>query len=224
MTIHRLARASHPHRAKAVHIPPVDKTTLPGFTPFRVAHVDSYGRPGVYADQTGAFQARLGTHGQPLAVAFTAGLGVDTDGSGPHHGDKTSSKNTSLRVGKHSANADLLPYVALPPGLAKAMGASLGDVVRVTGPNGKTAFALYADNSDNRASRKVGEGSRAVLQDLGYSGTVLDPNKGGLGGGVQFVVFPGSGQTLGTTKGGFPSNAQVQRWGQQLAGERLGES
>jgi hypothetical protein len=186
--------------------------------------VDSHGRAGVFADQTGAFQARLGTHGEPVAVAFTAGFAVDTDGSGPHHGDKTASKNTSLRVGKRSANADLLPYVALPPGLAKAMGASLGDVVRVTGPNGKTAFALYGDNSDNRASRKVGEGSRALLQDLGYSGTVLDPNKGGLDGGVQFVVFPGSGRALGTTRGGFPSDAQVQRWGQQLAGERLGES
>jgi hypothetical protein len=37
---------------------------------------------------------------------------------------------------------------------------------------------------------------------------------------VKFVAFPGSGDTLGTTQKGWPTDAQVQAWGQQLT-ERL---
>jgi len=187
------------------------------FTSFKVDHVDSKGRSGMYVDQTAGFKALNGKDGKPQAVSYTAGFAVDTDGEGPHHGDSSADNSTSLTIGGRSANADVLPYVALPPGFAKQAGISLGDIVQVTAPNGRSAYAIYADNSDDRAARKLGEGSPALLKDLGYSGVTLDPNNGGLDNGVQFVAFPGSGKALGTTKNGFPSDAQVQAWGKQMA-------
>jgi peptidoglycan hydrolase-like protein with peptidoglycan-binding domain len=192
------------------------------FKPFNVNHTDSKGRAGMYVDQSAPFKALMGADGKPQAVAYTAGFAVDTDGEGPHHGDKYATNQTSLQVGGHYANADKLPYLALPPGFAKTAGIKLGDVVQVTTPNGKTAYGIYADSSDDRSGRKLGEGSPALLRALGYSGKTLDPNAGGLAGGVKFVAFPGSGKTLGTTQKGFPSSDQVQVWGKQLAAKLSG--
>jgi len=188
-------------------------------TKLGVNHTDSKGRQGSYVDQQGSFQAIPGANGKPQAVAYTAGLAVDTDGSGSAHGDKSHQRQTQLELQGHDPmypDADTLPYVAIPPSVTKAAKLTPGDIVQVTAPNGNTAFAIYADTNDSDPGRKLGEGSPALLRALGYNDAkTVNPNTGGLASGVKYVAFPGSGAQLGTVKNGFPNTAQVQAFGQQ---------
>jgi hypothetical protein len=49
-------------------------------------------------------------------VYFKSKAAVDTDGSGPLHGDPDAQSQTSLRLtGSRSLNADITPYFVLPP-------------------------------------------------------------------------------------------------------------
>jgi peptidoglycan hydrolase-like protein with peptidoglycan-binding domain len=169
-----------------------------------------------FVDQTSDFKA--GTIGNQKVVSYTAGMAVDTDGAGASHGDKTHQSKTSLSSGGKYVNGDVTPYVALPPAVAKAAGMKLGDLVRVTAPNGKQSFAIYGDNSDNASSRKVGEGSRALLQSLGYSGKSLDPNSGGVGSGMKYELLPGTKDSAGTLKNGFPDAATLNSIGTKAVG------
>jgi hypothetical protein len=169
-----------------------------------------------FVDQTTPFVA--GKIGNQKTVSFTAGMAVDTDGSGSAHGDKYHQNQTALSVNGKYVNADVTPYVALPPSVAKAAGMKLGDLVRVTAPNGKQAYAIYADASDDKASRKVGEGSPALLKSLGYSGKTLDPNTGGVGAGMKYELLPGTKNSVGTLANGFPNAAQTNALGAKAVG------
>jgi len=84
-----------------------------------------------------------------------------------------------------------VPYVAISPRLlarSLAGGAKLGDVVAVVNvANGKVAYAVVADVGPKD---KLGEGSIALAQALGVDG---NPRRGGVGKGIAYVVFPGSG-------------------------------
>jgi hypothetical protein len=81
-----------------------------------------------------------------------------------------------------------VPYIVLPPSVAASTGAKLGDMVMVYNQrNGKLSPAIYADVGPNN---HLGEGSIALAEALGIKS---DARKGGVDGGLVYVVFPGSG-------------------------------
>jgi hypothetical protein len=80
--------------------------------------------------------------------------------------------------------------VALPIGFERDNpGVKLGDIVAVQ-HNGRTAYAIYGDRGPRT---QLGEGSIALARELGATRAQLNPNTGGISGGVTYVVFPGSG-------------------------------
>lgn len=81
-----------------------------------------------------------------------------------------------------------VPYIVLPPSVAASTGAKLGDMVMVYNQrNGKSSPAIYADVGPGN---HLGEGSVALANALGINS---DARKGGVDGGLVYVVFPGSG-------------------------------
>jgi Fungal chitosanase of glycosyl hydrolase group 75 len=82
-------------------------------------------------------------------------------------------------------DASKIPYVVLPRQVADQGGARLGDfAVVVNLANGKSSYAIFADIGT------LGEGSVALADNLGIWS---DARRGGRGGGVLYLVFPGSG-------------------------------
>jgi Fungal chitosanase of glycosyl hydrolase group 75 len=78
-----------------------------------------------------------------------------------------------------------IPYVALPGDLAEQAGARLGDFVVVFSERtGKYSYAIFADIG------AFGEGSIALANNLGIWS---DAREGGSRGGIEYLVFPGSG-------------------------------
>jgi hypothetical protein len=175
-------------------------------SPLRVAHVDSRGRQGQFVDQTAPFQTT-----DRGSVTWSAGLQIDTDGA-RGASDRTHQSTTSLRLNGRSVDASVTPYVALPPSVAKAAGLQLGDLVKVT-LNGKSSFAIFADSSDDRSGRKLGEGSPALHAAIGHPLRSLND---GLDSGVSFEAYLGSGAKLGVLKNGFPDTAAVNALGARL--------
>ena len=121
------------------------------------------------------------------SLAFKAGAAIDVDGIGGAHGDPYKQYQTSLRTsdGK-SLNADNTPYFVLPPQVAKQYGIKPGDLGTIS-YNGKTIPAIFGDVGPKN---KIGEVSRYAAQQLGINAS---PTKGGVGSGVTYNVFPGSG-------------------------------
>ncbi len=175
-------------------------------SPLRVPHVDSRGRQGQFVDQTAPFQKT-----ERGSVTWSAGLQIDTDGA-RGAGDRTHQSTTSLTVQGRSADASVTPYVALPPSVAKAAGLQLGDLVKVT-YKGTSAWAIFADSSDDRGSRKLGEGSPALHSALGHPLRSLND---GLDDVVSFEAFPGSAAKLGVLANGFPDAAAARSFGARL--------
>lgn len=141
-------------------------------------------------------------------VQFTTGMTIETDGSGPHHGDRWAQGQTSLQNGGSYLNADTTNFIALAPGWASAHGIKLGDVAAVQ-YKGKTAYAVYGDNY--MGNQVHGEGSYHLAQALGID---PNPNSGGVGSGVHYFVYPGSHNQLGGT---FDQN-KIDRVGAQVSG------
>jgi hypothetical protein len=82
-------------------------------------------------------------------------------------------------------DATQIPYIVLPGGLARDMGARLGDFAVVTNlRNGKSSYAIFADVGT------FGEGSVALAQNLGIDS---DARSGGSRGRILYLIFPGSG-------------------------------
>jgi hypothetical protein len=180
---------------------------MPSISNLPVRHTDARGREGMFVDQTAPFHRT-----ERGSVTWAAGLQVDTDGAG-RASDRSHQSKTSLLLDGKSVDAFKTPYVAIPPAVAKAAGLKLGDLVKVTGPGGTSTFALYADSNDNRARRKLGEGSPALHAALGHPLKHLNE---GLDSGVSFEAFPGSGQKLGVLANGFPDAAQLNALGAKL--------
>jgi hypothetical protein len=86
-------------------------------------------------------------------------------------------------------DATKIPYIVLPPELAKQFGVVLGDLAVVTNHlNGRSSFALYADQGPHG---KVGEGSAALAGAIGINPS---PRDGGTNKPIIFyLVFPKSG-------------------------------
>ncbi len=155
-------------------------------------------------------QARFGMVNGRRPVYFKAGMTIDADGSPrARQIDPTGQTQTSLRYPDgRSVNAETVPYFVLPGGKYKDLGIKLGDIAAVR-YNGKVAFAVFADVGPRH---KLGEGSIALAQELGIPAS---PRTGGVRGGVEYLVFPGSGNgTPGDPRRNFYAGAQILRGSQ----------
>ncbi len=150
------------------------------------------------------------SNGRVGAFSYRAKMDVDSDGAPgiTHAQDPDHQAATALRFKQGYADASKLPYVVLPPALAKATGAKLGDLVQVS-YNGKSTYAIYGDVGP---SNKLGEGSMDLARRLGIN---PDPRRGGTHDeNVQYTVLPGSGRAAGIFNGGnAPTADQVQAAG-----------
>lgn len=85
-------------------------------------------------------------------------------------------------------DASKIPFVVLPGGMARQLGARPGDFATVFNQrNGKMSYAIYGDVGPYD---RIGEGSVALAENLGIRS---DARNGGTRGGIVFLVFPGSG-------------------------------
>jgi len=117
-------------------------------------------------------------------------------------------------------DSEKIPYIALPQKLLATGGepvagrAQLGDIALVINTNnGKKSFAVVADRGP---SFHLGEGSIALARSLGIN---ANARKGGIGKGIVYIVFPGSGD------GRPKSVARINHYGEQLQdkwGKQLG--
>ena len=98
--------------------------------------------------------------------------------------DRERQVNDPLRY----VDASKIPYVVLPGGMARELGARPGDFAIVWNQrNGKISFAIYGDVGP---SDRIGEGSMALAENLGIRSNARN---GGARGGILYIVFPGSG-------------------------------
>lgn len=121
-------------------------------------------------------------------IRYTAKMAVDTDGSGPLHGDPDAQADTSLHLDGKALNADVDKYIVVPPVIIQAVApivlGSLAAVVNLR--NGKNSLAVVGDIGP---SHKIGEGSRALAIALGIDPS---PTTGGEDRHViQVTIFPG---------------------------------
>ena len=116
-------------------------------------------------------------------------MSVDADGaSEAWKEDPWGQAQTSLTYrDQRSVDPTKLNDFVLPIGFDKLHpGMRIGDVAAVF-YGGKVAYAIYADRGPRG---RIGEGSIRLAQSLGIN---ADPRRGGVGGGVIYLVFPGSG-------------------------------
>lgn len=116
------------------------------------------------------------------SVTYRAKAAVDTDGSGPLHGDPDAQAETSLKLGGKSLNADLDCYVIVPPAIIRGVkGIVLGSQAHVV--NLKTGLSCDAVVGDIGPHKKLGELSVACAHSLGIPPSPVD------GGLEEHVVF-----------------------------------
>jgi uncharacterized Zn-binding protein involved in type VI secretion len=86
---------------------------------------------------------------------------------------------------KRYVDAENIPYVSIPPDL-ESRGVQLGDFATV-GYNGQYVSAIVADIGPHH---KIGEGSVALAKAIGVP---HNARGGGIGHGVTWILYPGSG-------------------------------
>ena len=120
-------------------------------------------------------------------------LDVCTDGSGPSHGDNWHQDETAGAYADGTyLNADVTPYLVLPPQGYKALGTSharVGDLCVLRYQDRWTPALL----GEVGPKTKIGEASYKALQELTGLAEV-NPNAGKIPSGVECLVFPGSGR------------------------------
>lgn len=85
-------------------------------------------------------------------------------------------------------DASKIPFVVLPGGMARQLGARPGDFAAVFNQrNGKSSFAIFGDVGP---WDHIGEGSVALAENLDIRS---DARNGGARRGILYLVFPGSG-------------------------------
>jgi hypothetical protein len=141
------------------------------------------------------------------SVYIQAGMAIDADGApdarriDPHGQTQTSLRHTD----GSSVNAREHPYFVLPAGQYKQYGIKTGDIAAVR-YNGKVEFAVFADVGPGH---KLGEGSMALAEQLGINN---NPRSGGVSSGVEYLVFPRSGdRTPGTPEDNRRIGMQILR-------------
>ncbi|MGE0490953.1 MAG: peptidoglycan-binding protein [Vulcanimicrobiota bacterium] len=162
--------------------PPANSSGSP--TSFADAFRDGRaGRPTSLGNLKTLAEARRSDRG----LYFRAGAQIDTDGSGPSHGDSYHQSRTSLRGREGYPNADKTPYFVLPPQVMRSIGAKPGDLGLIKRGD-KIIPAVFADVGPRN---KIGEVSYLAAKQLGIN---PHPNRGGTHRPeVEYMVFPGSG-------------------------------
>jgi Fungal chitosanase of glycosyl hydrolase group 75 len=85
-------------------------------------------------------------------------------------------------------DASKIPYIVLPGGMARELGARPGDFsVVLNQRNAKMSYAIFGDVGP---WDRIGEGSVALAENLGIRSNARN---GGARGGILYLVFPGSG-------------------------------
>jgi hypothetical protein len=139
-------------------------------------------------------------------VTFRAKAAVDTDGSGPLHGDPDAQADTSLHRAGRPLNADVDRYIVTPPAIiAGVKGVVLGCQAEVRNTrNGRVTAAVVGDIGPRR---KLGEISRATAMALGIDPS---PTRGGEEAHViEYTLWPGRPAVVeGVTYGLQPSKAR----------------
>jgi Fungal chitosanase of glycosyl hydrolase group 75 len=109
---------------------------------------------------------------------------------------------------KRYVDASKIPFVVLPGGLARQLGARVGDFAVVFNErNGKSSYAIFGDVGPYD---RIGEGSVSLAENLGIRS---DARNGGARQGVLYLIFPGSGE-------GRPRTVEeINDRGQKLLGE-----
>jgi hypothetical protein len=168
--------------------------------------IDADGAPNAYGpDGKGLdFLANAGKPGNWWALVTDTGkpsgkpvVQSDTDPAPGYYVSTTALEDTSKnrRDPRRYVDAATIPYIVLPPDLAKAHGVRLGDFALVRRPvsdddEGSAPVTVGAIYADVGPKGKLGEGSIALAKALGLP---PDPKKGGAAGGVTYIVLPGSG-------------------------------
>ena len=174
--------------------------------------IDADGAPNAYhPDNTGLDDlANAGTPGG------WEGLAKDADGEpiiqGPNDpfpgyyvsatalADRSKPANDPTRY----VDASKIPFVVLPGGMARQLGARPGDFAVVFNQrNGKSSYAIFGDVGPYD---RIGEGSMALAENLGIRS---DARNGGARRGILYLVFPGSGN--GTPRTIEEINAEGQK-------------
>lgn len=130
-------------------------------------------------------------------IVFTAKAAIDTDGSGPLHGDPDAQRDTSLHHKGKPLNADVDQYIVLPPQIiAGVPGIVLGCQVYVENQsNHRAADAVVGDIGPHP---KIGEISVALARALGVNPS---PVSGGEDRHViRYCVNPGVPAVVGDTE------------------------
>lgn len=109
------------------------------------------------------------------SVTYRAKAAVDTDGSGPLHGDPCAQTDTSLHHNGKALNADVDKYIVVPPQIIKGVKEIvLGCQAHVQNTvNGMTTDAVVGDVGPHK---KLGEMSVACATALGINPS---PTSGG---------------------------------------------
>lgn len=121
-------------------------------------------------------------------VHYIAKAAVDTDGSGPLHGDPCAQRDTSLHVNGKPLNADIDCYIVVPPVIRDSVrGIVLGCMATVKNlHNGKSTDAVVGDIGPRF---KLGEVSVATAAALGLDPS---PNHGGTDSHcISYTLWPG---------------------------------
>jgi len=107
-------------------------------------------------------------------------------------------------------DATQVPYIVLPPEFITGRGTALGDLAAVIRARDRIrSEAIFADVGPRR---KLGEGSVALADALGITS---DPRSGGIGDGVIYLIFPGSGdgRPCSTEEIGAVANGLFEEFG-----------
>src|ERR1700692_3927704 len=111
-------------------------------------------------------------------------------------------------------DASRIPFVVLPGGMARQLGARPGDFAVVFNQrNGKTSYAIFGDVGPYD---RIGEGSMALAENLGIRS---DARNGGARRGIVYLVFPGSGNGSPRTIAEINSETEnlLQTWETSIA-------
>lgn len=127
------------------------------------------------------------------SISYHAKFAVDTDGSGPLHGDPCAQRDTSLHFDGKPLNADVDKYSVVPPAILNGVnGVVLGCRMHCRNlENGLESSAVVGDVGPHK---KLGEGSAALASALGINPSPVS------GGRAEHIVFwqlwPGEAATV----------------------------
>jgi len=174
---------------------------------------------GDYAENAGE-SASIPVCGLEGAVHWTADFDVDCDGlvtdECNEETDPWFQPMTALTDSNGNyIDASIVPYLVVPSPSSRFNYANHGVRLGAAGAivyNGRVEYVVFADTGPEEI---IGEGSYAAAVNLGID---PDPETGGSGGPVTFIVFSGEEAVIDVPE----SHAQAQELGERLANRLLG--